>query len=87
MLKIRLKRLGKKKKACYRIIVIDSKHKRDGKALAEVGFYDPITKNVKINTEIVRNRIIQGAQMTNTVKNILKKSDIKLPNISKNQSI
>nr|YP_009391542.1 ribosomal protein S16 [Platysiphonia delicata]ARW59686.1 ribosomal protein S16 [Platysiphonia delicata] len=76
MLKIRLKRLGKKKKACYRIIIIDSRYKRDGKALSQVGHYDPINKNIKINPLIIKKRIAQGAQMTNTVKNILKKTEI-----------
>nr|QCI04548.1 ribosomal protein S16 [Apoglossum ruscifolium] len=73
MLKIRLKRLGKKKKACYRIIIIDSRYKRDGKALEEVGFYNPLTKKTKINLERIQERISKGAQLTDTVKNILKK--------------
>nr|YP_009502058.1 ribosomal protein S16 [Porolithon onkodes]ASB29660.1 ribosomal protein S16 [Porolithon onkodes] len=73
MLKIRLKRYGRKKKAVYRIIVIDSKKKRDGKALEEVGFYNPFTKETKINIERISNRIIQGAQFTDTVKNIVSK--------------
>ena len=71
MLKIRLKRFGRKKKAVYRIIVIDSKKRRDGKALEEVGFYNPFTKEKKINIEKVHNRIAQGAQLTHTVKNIV----------------
>lgn len=73
MLKIRLKRYGRKKKAVYRIIVIDSKKKRDGKALEEVGFYDPFTKETKINIERIKNRITQGAQFTGTVENIVNK--------------
>ena len=73
MLKIRLKRYGRKKKAVYRVIVIDSKKKRDGKALEEVGFYNPFTKETKINIERINNRIIQGAQFTDTVKNIVNK--------------
>jgi small subunit ribosomal protein S16 len=73
MLKIRLKRYGRKKKAVYRIIVIDSKKRRDGKALEEVGFYNPFTKETNINIERIKHRINQGAQFTNTVNNILKK--------------
>lgn len=73
MLKIRLKRLGKKHKVSYRIILIDSKEKRDGKALEELGFYDPINKKTKINLEKIQTKIQQGAQVTNTVKNIIQK--------------
>ena len=71
MLKIRLKRFGRKKKAVYRIIVIDSKKRRDGKALEEVGFYNPFTKEKKINIEKIQNRITQGAKLTHTVNNII----------------
>lgn len=73
MLKIRLKRYGRKKKAVYRIIVINSKKRRDGKALEEVGFYNPFTKETKINIERINDRIKQGAQFTDTVHNIVKK--------------
>lgn len=73
MLKIRLKRLGRKKKACYRIIIIDSRNKRDGKALEEVGFYNPLTKQIKINAIKIENRIKTGAKLTKTVKNLLAK--------------
>ena len=73
MLKIRLKRYGRKKEAVYRIIVIDSKKRRDGKALEEIGFYNPFTKETKINIDRINNRITQGAQFTDTVKNIVNK--------------
>ena len=73
MLKIRLKRLGRKKKASYRIILIDSKKRRDGKAIEELGFYNPITKETKINIESIKHRIKQGAQLTLTVKYLLNK--------------
>ena len=74
MLKIRLKRLGRKKNASYRIIVIDSKKRRDGKAIEEVGFYNPLTKETKINVESIKNRIKQGAQLTLTVQYLLNKT-------------
>ena len=73
MLKIRLKRFGRKKKAVYRIIVIDSKKRRDGKALEEVGFYNPFTKETKIDLEKINNRVTQGAKLTQTVNNIVYK--------------
>lgn len=71
MLKIRLKRFGRKKKAVYRIIVIDSRKRRDGRALEEVGFYNPFTKEKKVNIEKIHNRMTQGAKLTHTVKNII----------------
>ena len=73
MLKIRLKRNGRKKQAIYRIIVIDSRKRRDGRALEEVGFYNPFTKTIKINVEKVEKRINQGAQLTQTVKKLVEK--------------
>jgi len=72
MLKIRLKRYGRKKQAIYRIIVIDSKKRRDGRALEEVGFYNPLTKETKLNIEKIENRIHNGAQLTKTVANLIK---------------
>lgn len=72
MLKIRLKRCGRKKQAIYRIIIIDSKKRRDGKALEEVGFYNPLTKEIKLDTEKIEERIYQGAQLTKTVNNLVK---------------
>ena len=73
MLKIRLKRNGRKKQAIYRIIVIDSKKRRDGRALEEVGFYNPLNKVIKINIEKVETRLMQGAQLTKTVEDLIKK--------------
>ena len=73
MLKIRLKRFGRKKKAVYRIIVIDSRKKRDGKALEEIGFYNPFTKETRINIDRINHRISQGAQFTHTVNTIVNK--------------
>nr|YP_009392783.1 ribosomal protein S16 [Bostrychia tenella]ARW61345.1 ribosomal protein S16 [Bostrychia tenella] len=72
MLKIRLKRFGRKKKACYRIITIDSRKKRDSKAIEEVGFYNPLNKKNKIDIVMIKNRIKKGAKVTKTVKNLIK---------------
>ena len=71
MLKIRLKRCGRKKQAIYRIVVIDSKKRRDGRALEEVGFYNPYTKETKLNIQKIEQRIHKGAQLTSTVKNLI----------------
>lgn len=74
MLKIRLKRLGRKKKPSYRIIAIDNRKKRDGKALEELGFYNPLTKETKINIELIQEKIKKGAQLTFTVQYLLDKT-------------
>lgn len=74
MLKIRLKRQGRKKRPCYRIIVINSKKRRDGRALAEVGFYNPLTKEIKLNIIEINKRVTNGAQFSNTVKNLFNKA-------------
>lgn len=71
MLKIRLKRYGRKKHAVYRIIVIDSRKKRDGMALNEVGFYNPFTKESKLNIPEIKKRIQHGAQTSNIVKKLI----------------
>ena len=77
MLKIRLKRFGRKKQPSYRIITIDSRKKRDGKAIEEVGFYNPITKQGKFNISIINKRLEQGAQMTTRVYHLIKKIQLK----------
>lgn len=72
MLKIRLKRLGRKKRPFYRIILIDSREKRDGKAIEEIGFYNPLNKKYKIDIETVNQKIGQGAKLTKTLEKIIK---------------
>lgn len=76
MLKIRLKRCGRKKKPSYRIIVIPSKEKRDGRAVEDLGYYNPITKNLSFDKERMMARINQGAQPTLTVRHFLIKSGL-----------
>lgn len=74
--KIRLKRLGAKKAPFYRIVVADSRTPRDGKSIDEIGTYDP-TKNpsaINVDVEAAKAWIAKGAQPTDTVKAILKKS-------------
>ena len=76
--KIRLKRIGAKKKPFYRVVVADSRFPRDGRFIAEIGTYNPLVDpaEFKIDTEVVQKWIKNGAQPTDTVKSLLKKSGI-----------
>nr|YP_011005675.1 30S ribosomal protein S16 [Cutleria multifida]WAM62679.1 30S ribosomal protein S16 [Cutleria multifida] len=76
MLKIRFKRSGRKKQPFYKIVVMDVKTKRDGKVIEELGFYNPMTKTLQINRERTITRIDNGAQPTEVVKNLLRKSPL-----------
>ncbi len=72
MLKIRLKRLGAKKAPSYRIIVINSTTKREGKPVQELGFYNPKTKEMKLDKAAAESWISKGAQPTETVAYLIK---------------
>ncbi|WP_457576399.1 30S ribosomal protein S16 [Desulfomarina sp.] len=74
--RIRLTRLGKKKKPFYRIIVADSEAKRDGKFLDILGTYDPLQEpaEIKINEEKLQEWLGRGALPTTTVKSLIKKA-------------
>lgn len=74
MLKLRLKRGGRKKRPFYRIVVMNNQSRRDGFAIEELGFYDPITKLIKIKEKRIQERLNQGVQPTRTVKNLLIKT-------------
>jgi small subunit ribosomal protein S16 len=76
ILKIRLKRAGKKRQPSYRVVLMNSTTKRDGYAIEEFGFYNPITKKFKINVKRILLRLEQGAQPSETVKNLLIKTNI-----------
>ena len=77
--KIRMKRQGRRNRPFYRIVIIDSRKRRDGKPIEELGWYNPI-QQIEKNYEIDNKRIIywinEGAQPSNTVKNILKREGI-----------
>lgn len=76
--KIRLKRMGAHKKPFYRVVVADSRSPRDGKFIEEIGYYNPLTdpSDIKINGDKAKEWISKGAQPTETVKSLLKKSGI-----------
>ena len=75
MVKIRLKRLGYKKNPTYRIVVIDSREKREGKPIEELGFYNPKTKEMKLNKESALNWVKKGAQASATVSYLIANCD------------
>ena len=76
--KIRLKRIGAKKNPFYRVVVADSRYPRDGRFIEEIGTYNPLVTpvDVKIDAERAQKWIKDGAQPTDTVKSLLKKSGI-----------
>ena len=76
MIKLRLKRFGKKKQSSFRIVAVNSTSRRNGEPLEELGYYNPRTKESRIETEEVKRRIKDGAQPTETVSNLLKKAGI-----------
>ena len=78
MVKIRLKRMGMKKEPFYRIIVTDSRNGRDGRAIEELGYYNPITdpSELKVNAERAKYWLGVGAQPSDTVRGLLKKSGV-----------
>jgi small subunit ribosomal protein S16 len=76
--KLRLQRFGAKKKPIYRLVAADSRVKRDGKYLEIIGQYNPLTQpaTVKIDEEKARKWLDEGAQMTDTVKNLFSEAGI-----------
>ena len=76
--KIRLRRMGAKKNPFYRIVVADSRYPRDGRFIEEIGTYDPLKTpaDVKIDADKAKQWIANGAQPTDTVKDLLKKSGV-----------
>lgn len=79
MVKIRLKRLGMKKRPYYRIVVMDSRSARNGKSVEELGYYHPVEKEevqLKLNEERIKYWLGVGAQPSATVKKLLNQQDI-----------
>ena len=76
--KMRLKRMGKKKTAIYRIVVADARSPRDGRNIEEIGFYDPNQEpaEVRIDEEAAKAWLSKGAQPTDTVARLLKNAGI-----------
>jgi len=76
--KIRLRRMGAKKAPFYRLVVADSRYPRDGRFIEQVGTYDPLQNPAAVNVDgdKVKQWISNGAQPTDTVKNLLKKAGV-----------
>ncbi|MBO8434121.1 MAG: 30S ribosomal protein S16 [Tyzzerella sp.] len=76
--RIRLKRLGAKKAPFYRIVVADSRTSRNGKSIAEIGYYDPTKEPavLKVDAEEAKKWISNGAQPSDTAKALLKKAGV-----------
>ncbi len=75
MVKIRLTRVGAKKRAFYRVIAIDERSKRDGRPLEFLGTYDPTpaAERVNLRHEAIDKWVAKGAQMSSTVRSLVKK--------------
>ena len=76
MIKLRLKRFGKKREASFRLVACNSTSRRDGRPLQELGFYNPRTKETRLDTEALRLRLSQGAQPTDAVRSLLEKGGL-----------
>ena len=76
--KIRLKRMGANKKPFYRVVVADSRSPRDGRFIEEIGYYNPLKDpaEIKIDREKAEKWLGTGAQPTDTVRSLLKKSGV-----------
>jgi len=88
--KIKLKQFGRRNRASYRVNAIDSRTARDGRVIEELGFYDPVskdaTKQFSVNRERVEYWLSQGAQPSDTVKNLLIKAGINAKSGAKTQA-
>ncbi|NES80992.1 MAG: 30S ribosomal protein S16 [Moorea sp. SIO2B7] len=76
MVKLRLKRYGKKREVSYRIVAINSSARRDGRPIEELGFYNPRTDETRLNVPSIVKRLKEGAQPTDTVRSILEKAKV-----------
>ena len=75
---IRLRRMGAKKAPFYRVVVADSRYPRDGRFIEEIGYYNPLEEPavVKVDVEKAQKWIANGAQPTDTVKDLLKRAGV-----------
>lgn len=76
MLKLRLKRIGRKRSPSYRLVIMENTTRRDGRPIQEVGYYDPISKKYRFDSEKIKKWLQSGVKPTQTVLNLLKKANI-----------
>ena len=76
MLKLRLKRIGRKRSPAYRLVVMENTTRRDGRPVEEVGYYDPISKQSHFEIEKIQKWLGYGAKPTEVVSSLLKKAEI-----------
>jgi small subunit ribosomal protein S16 len=76
MLKLRLKRIGRKGSPAYRLVVMENTFRRDGKPIEEVGYYNPISKQSHFEVDKIKKWLSYGVQPTEVVSNLLKKAEI-----------
>lgn len=76
MLKLRLKRAGKKRSPSYRLVIMENSSRRDGRPIEEVGYYDPISKKYHFEIQKIQKWLRYGVKPTETVANLLKKAEI-----------
>ena len=76
--KMRLKRVGAKKQPSYRVVIADSRSPRDGRFIEQIGSYNPLSNpvDIRIDAEKAQKWLACGAQPTETVKSLLKKTEI-----------
>ena len=76
MLKLRLKRIGRKRAPSYRLVIMENSCRRDGRPVDEVGYYNPISKQYKFDSTKINKWLNSGAKPTKTVFHLLKKAEI-----------
>ena len=76
MLKLRLKRTGRKRAPSYRLVIMENTARRDGRPVEELGYHDPITKNYNFNIDKIKKWLSYGVKPTKTVLNLLKKAKV-----------
>lgn len=76
MLKLRLKRIGRKQAPSYRLVIMENKTRRDGRPIDEVGYYNSISKKYSFESEKIQKWLKEGVKPTKTVLNLLKKAEL-----------
>jgi small subunit ribosomal protein S16 len=76
MVKIRLKRIGATKRPKYRVVVQDSRTRRDGSVIEEIGYFDPQNNELRIDAELAKKWLANGAQPTETTVSLLRKAEV-----------